>query len=391
MRVILIVLDGCGCGAAPDAAAYHDAGSNTLGNCAHAVGGLALPALGECGLGNLTAIEGVPSVARTRGAFGKMAEASCGKDTQTGHWEMAGLRIDDAFRTYPTGFPPDIIDAFRKATGRGVLGNKAASGTVILDELGQKHWDSGDFIVYTSADSVFQIAAHEDKVPLEELYAAGRAARQILDPHRVGRVIVRPFVGEPGKWKRTYNRRDFAMPPPAPTVLDHVKQAGIDVVAVGKIEDIFAAQGITRSVHTEGNADGLDHTIRLLDEVERGFIFVNLVDFDMLYGHRRDPAGYARALGEFDSWLPKLRAAMGPRDLAILSSDHGNDPCAPGTDHTREHVPLLAFGPARAEGQDLGVRKTFADIGATVAEAFGVEPTPHGESFFARVAGATQG
>ncbi|MCC6993679.1 MAG: phosphopentomutase [Deltaproteobacteria bacterium] len=385
-RIILIVLDGCGCGATQDAGKYHDEGSNTLGHCAHAVGGLHLPALADAGLGNLTAIEGVAPVAHAHGAFGKLAEASCGKDTQTGHWEMAGLRIDDAFTTFSTGFPPEIIDAFRKATGRGVLGNKAASGTVILDELAPKHLETGDFIVYTSADSVFQIAAHEDKVPLEELYAAGHAARKILDPYRVGRVILRPFVGEAGKWKRTYNRRDLAMPPPAPTVLDHLKGAGHEVVAVGKIDDIFAGRGVTRAIHTEGNADGLEHTLRLLSEVDRGLIFVNLVDFDMLYGHRRDPAGYARALTEFDTWLPRLRGALGPGDLAILSSDHGNDPCAPGTDHTREHVPLLAFGPSRAEGADLGVRKTFADIGATVADAFGVTAPPHGESFFPRIA-----
>lgn len=384
-RIVLLVLDGCGCGETPDAASYGDASSNTLAHIADAVGGMALPHLGEVGLGNLTPIKGVPREARARGAFGKLAEASRGKDTQTGHWEMAGLRIDDAFATYPKGFPPEIIDAFKKATGRGVLGNKAASGTTILDELGPKHLETGDFIVYTSADSVFQIAAHEEKVPLEELYAAGHAARKILDPYRVGRIILRPFVGQPGAFKRTYNRRDFAMPPPAPTVLDHMKNAGMNVVGVGKIEDIFATRGITRSVHTEGNADGLEHTLTLLDEVDRGLIFVNLVDFDMLYGHRRDPQGYYRALTDFDAWMPRLWAKLGKRDLVMVSSDHGNDPTAPGTDHTREHVPLLAFGPGVATGADLGTRATFADIGRTLADAFDVAPTPHGQSFLGQL------
>jgi phosphopentomutase len=386
-RVLLIVLDSVGCGAAADAATYGDEGTDTLGNISRHVGGLTLPYLQKYGIGNLTQILGVPPVARPAGAYGKMQEASAGKDTTTGHWEMAGLRIDDAFTTFPDGFPEEILAPFRERTGRGVLGNKPASGTVILDELGAEHMKTGAFIVYTSGDSVFQIAAHEDVVPLAELYKASEIARDILDRHRVGRVIARPFVGDgPGKFKRTYNRKDFSMPPPTPTVLDAIAQKGLPVVGVGKIEDIYAGRGITEGIHTEGNADGLEKTVELLGRDGGGLIFVNLVDFDMLYGHRNDPDGYYQCLRQFDEFMPRLEAALRPGDLVMVTADHGNDPTTPSTDHSREYVPILAFGPACRVGVDLGIRRTFADIGATLADVFGVTRPTHGESFLSQIA-----
>ena len=386
-RVILIVMDSVGCGATPDAGAYGDEGTDTLGNTARAVGGMTLPSLEKYGLGNLTPIAGVPPAARPAGAYGKMREASAGKDTTTGHWELAGLKVERAFRTFPDGFPPEILAPFRQRTGRAVLGNKAASGTVILDELGPEHVKTGALIVYTSADSVFQIAAHEAVVPLEELYRASRVAREILDPYGVGRVIARPFVGSgPGQYRRTYNRRDFSMQPPEPTVLDAISGRGLPVVGVGKIGDIYDRRGITEDVHTEGNADGLAKTLEALARTPHGLIFVNLVDFDMLFGHRNNPGGYYACLRELDAWLPALEARLAPGDLVMLTADHGNDPTTPGTDHTREHVPILAFGPTCAPGRDLGTRRTFADVGATLADAFGVARPPHGTSFLAELA-----
>jgi phosphopentomutase len=386
-RVLLLVMDSVGCGATPDAGAYGDEGSNTLAHVAEHVGGMQLPHLQRYGLGNLTPIRGVPAEPHPAGAFGKMREASAGKDTTTGHWEMAGLRVDHAFRTFAQGFPPEILDPFQARTGRRVLGNKPASGTEILEELGERHMATGDLIVYTSGDSVFQIAAHEQVVPLEELYRASRIAREILDPYGVGRVIARPFVGTgQGSFKRTYNRRDFSMLPPEPTVLDRIAERGLPVVGVGKIEDIYAGRGITRGVHTEGNADGLSKTLGLMGEVTEGLIFVNLVDFDMLYGHRNDPAGYYGCLREFDAFLPALEQALRPGDLVLITADHGNDPTTPGTDHTREHVPLLAFGPTCRPGRDLGTRATFADLGATMAQAFSVASPPHGTSFLSELA-----
>jgi phosphopentomutase len=379
-RVVLIVLDSCGCGAAPDAAAYGDAGSDTLGNMAVRVGGMTLPHLMELGVGHLTTILGVPPFARTRGAFGKMREASAGKDTTTGHWEMTGLHVTTPFPTFPGGFPRELIEQFQRETGRGVLGNKPASGTAILDELGPEHMKTGKVIVYTSADSVFQIAAHEEIVPVEELYRISEVARRLCDALPVARVIARPFVGEPGHFKRTYNRRDFSMPPPGPTVLDAIRDAGLPVVGIGKIWDIFAGQGITKNVHTEGNADGCAHTLTELDQLERGLVFTNLVDFDMLYGHRRDPAGYYAALQEFDTFLPALEQRLGPRDLAFITADHGNDPTFAGTDHTREFVPILAYG-GRSAGHDLGVRMGFYDLAQTLADAFGLPPRSRGVSF----------
>ena len=384
-RVIWIVLDSCGCGAAPDAKSYGDDGSNTLGNMSVKLGGLTLPHLQGLGLGHLTTILGVPPVAAPRAAFGKMREASAGKDTTTGHWEMAGLQVDTAFPTFPHGFPAEMMKRFEQAIGRGTLGNKTASGTEIIEELGAEHLKTGKPIVYTSADSVFQIAAHEEVIPVDELYRISEAARKLCDEIPVARVIARPFVGEPGKFKRTYNRRDFSMPPPSATVLDAIADAKLPVIGVGKIWDIFAGRGVTENVHSEGNADGCVRTLEAMERVERGLVFTNLVDFDMLYGHRRDPAGYYRALQEFDAFLPRLQQKLGPRDLAIITADHGNDPTYRGTDHTREFVPLIAMS-ARAAGHDLGVRNGFYDIAQTLAEGFDLLPRARGLSFLSAVA-----
>src|SRR5690606_38235071 len=315
--------------------------------------------------GNILPIDGVAPARAPRGAHGKCAELSAGKDTSTGHWEIAGLRIDKPFRTFPDGFPEEILEPLRRKTGRGVIGNRAASGTAIIQELGDQHRQTGDLIVYTSADSVFQIAAHEETIPIEEQYEICRIAREILDPYNVGRVIARPFVGaRTGEYTRTYNRKDFAMPPPEPTVLDHLVAAGLPVVGVGKIPDIYCHRGISEEIHTEGNHDGMLRTREVLGRVERGLVFVNLVDFDSLYGHRRGPAGYYRCLREFDADLAALSSDIDPgRDLVLITADHGNAPTFPGTDHTREYVPLIAFGPPQAAGVDLGVRSSFADIG----------------------------
>jgi len=387
-RVILLVMDSVGAGSTPDAARYGDDGADTLGHTAEAVGGADLPTLGSFGLGNIVSMRGVPPAVRPLGAWGKCAELSAGKDTSTGHWELAGLRIERAFPLFPAGFPPEILEPFTRRTGRGVLGNRPASGTEIIQELGDAHRATGDLIVYTSGDSVFQIAAHEETVPVEELYRICRIAREILDPYQVGRVIARPFVGpRAGEYVRTYNRKDFAMPPPEPTVLDRLLEAGWPVVGVGKIPDIYCHRGIGEEVHTEGNADGMARTREVMARVERGLVFVNLVDFDSLYGHRRDPAGYHRCLHEFDAELAQLARAIDPaRDLVMVTADHGNDPTWRGTDHTREYVPLLAFGPAAARGVELGVRASFADVGATVADIFRVPPPPHGDSFLRAIA-----
>lgn len=382
-RVILLVMDSVGAGEAPDAGSYGDAGSNTLGHIARAAGGADWPTLAALGLGNILPLEGVAPARKPRGAFGKLTELSTGKDTATGHWELAGLRLDTPFRTFPDGFPEEILAPLREKTGRGVLGNRAASGTEIIQELGDEHRRTGALIVYTSADSVFQVAAHEDVVPVEELWAICRTARAILDPYNVGRVIARPFVGDKkGEYTRTYNRRDFAMPPPEPTVLDRIRDAGQPVVGIGKIPDIYCGRGITEDIHTEGNVDGMRQTRQVMQRVHHGLIFTNLVDFDTLYGHRRDPAGYYRSLCEFDRELRDLEAELDPtRDLVLITADHGNDPTFPGTDHTREYVPLLAFGPRRAAGVDLDTRGSFADVGATLAEIFRVKAPPVGKSF----------
>jgi phosphopentomutase len=379
-RAVIVVADGVGCGAAPDAAAYGDVGADTLANLARRVGGLRLPNLAALGLGNVTSIEGVPATSTPRAAVGTMEEASAGKDTITGHWEMAGLLTEEAMPTFPHGFPPEITGALRAASGRGLLGNKPASGTEIIQELGAAHMATGDLILYTSADSVLQIAAHEEVVPLPELYAICTAARAIADRHRIGRVIARPFVGPPGAFRRTYNRRDYALVPPAPTLLDTLAGAGAAVVGVGKIADIFAGRGVGESLHSEGNADGMRLTLEALARMPRGLLFVNLVDFDMLYGHRNDCPGFARSLVELDAWLPALSAALGARDAVFITADHGNDPTTPGTDHTRERVPLLAFGPA-LRPTPLGVRASFSDLGQTVAAGLGAPPLARGSSF----------
>jgi phosphopentomutase len=381
-RVVLIVLDGVGVGALPDAAAYGDAGSNTLAHVAEAVGGLRLPNLEALGLGHIGDFRGLRKVSEPDGCFGKMAQLAKGKDTTAGHWELAGLILQKPFPTYPDGFPPAVIEAFEKAIGRKVLGNRPASGTEIIKELGEEHVRSGSPIVYTSADSVFQIAAHEEVVPLEQLYQMCREARKLLrPPHGVGRVIARPFSGDPGRFTRTVHRRDFSLEPPAPTLLDLLKAAGEPVVGIGKIDDIFKSRGLTRATHTGTNAEGMAETVRALATVPRGLVFVNLVDFDMLYGHRKDATGFAGALGEFDHWLPTLLGQMRQGDLLCLTADHGNDPTRPGTDHSREYVPLLTYGPRLARGVSLGDRATLADLGQTIADALHVKRLAWGESF----------
>jgi phosphopentomutase len=383
-RFVILVADSVGCGALPDAAAYGDQGSDTLGNTSRAAGGLRLPNLGRLGLGHLTPIAGVPPDPAPRGSYGKMAERSEGKDTITGHWEMMGVVLREGLRLFPGGFPPEILEPWLRETGApGVLANRAASGTVIIQELGEEHQRTGKPIVYTSADSVFQVACHEETVPLETLYAWCRAARRILDPWRVARVIARPFVGPPGGYVRTYNRKDFSLPAPAPTVLERLVEHGVPVVAVGKIADIFDRKGITEEIHTAGNADGLARTERLLETVERGLVFANLVDFDMLYGHRNDAAGYARALEALDAAMPRLLERLRPDDILAVTADHGCDPTTPSTDHSREYVPLLVYAPG-SPGRALGVRESFADLGATVAEYFGVT-APEGRSFLGEV------
>ncbi|HET8725385.1 MAG TPA: phosphopentomutase [Anaeromyxobacteraceae bacterium] len=385
-RFVILVADSVGVGALPDAGRYGDEGSDTLGNVSRAVGGLSLPVLGRLGLGNVARVQGVPPVERPEASWGRMAERSPGKDTLTGHWEMMGVPLEEPLALFPRGFPPEVLDPWLAATGApGVLGNRAASGTAIIEELGEEHQRTGKPIVYTSADSVFQVAAHEETVPLETLYAWCREARRILDPLRVARVIARPFVGRPGAYQRTYNRRDLAMPPPRPTVLERLAAAGVPVVGVGKIGDIYDRRGVSEDVHTAGNADGLRRTAEVLGRMERGLLFVNLVDFDMLWGHRNDVQGYARGLEEMDRGLPPVLSALRPGDLLAITADHGCDPTTPSTDHSREHVPLLVLSPGR-EGAPLGTRSSFADLGATVAEYFGVEAGA-GAGFLAAITG----
>jgi phosphopentomutase len=384
-RVVILVLDSVGVGALPDAAKYGDKGCNTLGNTARAVSGLNLPHLYRLGLGNIIAVEGVPAVGNPLASFGKMAEKSSGKDTTTGHWELAGLILNRSFPVYPDGFPPEVISTFEKQTGRKVLGNKAASGTAIIEELGPRHIETGFPIVYTSADSVFQIAAHEKIIPVAELYAICRIAREILvGEHAVGRVIARPFEGLPGSFRRTERRHDFSLTPPGKTVLDLLKENSINVTAVGKIKDIFDGKGISNSIHTKGNMDGVDQLLKILNSERNGLIFINLVDFDMLYGHRNDVRGYARALEKLDGRLPEIFNLMRDDDIIIFTADHGCDPTAPGTDHTREYVPLLVYGRPVYGGINLGVRETFADMAATVADIFGFE-FGVGRSFWSQI------
>lgn len=366
-RIFLIVLDSVGAGALPDAAAYGDAGANTLGHIierAHPH----LPNMEAMGLGLIPGVGG-PVPEGGAGVYGRAAEVSAGKDTTTGHWEIAGLRLDTPFPTYPNGFPPEVMDAFEKAIGTRTLGNYPASGTAILDELGEEHIRTGYPIVYTSADSVFQIAAHEQVIPLEELYRICETARAMLTgEYLVGRVIARPFIGGSGAYTRTENRRDYAMPPFSDTILDALDRAGLPVVGIGKIEDIFCHRGVTVVDHTRNNPAGIAATQRFLESGEGAFIFANLVDFDMLYGHRNDVEGYAAALEAFDAALPAMLGALREGDLLMVTADHGCDPTTPGTDHTREYIPLVAAGPRVRAGVNLGTRSTFADIGATVYE-----------------------
>lgn len=382
-RVIVIVLDSVGIGELPDACTYGDVGSHTLGNIAQAVGGLKLPNMQKMGLGNIAILDGIKPQLHPTAVYGKMAEVSAGKDTTTGHWELMGLFLEQPFPLYPDGFPPEVMDTFESAIGRGTLGNYPASGTVIIEELGAEHMASGKPIIYTSGDSVFQIAAHEEIIPIEELYDMCRTAREILrGQHEVSRVIARPFIGTPDKFTRTANRHDFSVVPPQPTVLDALKNAGFMSYAVGKINDIFVGQGITDYVTTQDNMDGVDKTIAVMKErQESGLIFVNLVDFDAKFGHRNNPQGYANALVEFDQRLPEILAALTPNDLLVLTADHGNDPTFPGTDHTREYVPILITGSNVKPGVNIGVRRTFADLAATIADIFNLPTTTHGESF----------
>lgn len=386
-RVFLFVLDSLGVGELPDAVRFGDEGSHTLDHIVTATGGLEVPRLERLGLGHIAGVTQVTRVQSPAGAYGRMAEQSPGKDTSTGHWEMMGCPLDRAFPVYAEGFPEEILRPFLERSGlAGVLENAPASGTEVIDRLGPEHVATGKPIVYTSADSVFQVAAHEEHFGLDRLMEICGIAREILTPYGVGRVIARPFIGEPGSYQRTYNRRDFSLLPPTPTSLDRLKAAGVPVVGVGKIEDIFAAQGVTESIHTEGNADGMATMARLAAERDEGLFFVNLVDFDMLYGHRRDPAGYRRALETFDREFADFEALLRPGDLVLLTADHGNDPTnRENTDHTREYVPILATGPGLRAGVDLGTRSTFADVGATVEEALMGVAGPVGTSFLPEI------
>lgn len=374
-RVIWIVLDGVGVGALPDAAAYGDAGANTLKHLAAAVGGLSLPNLERKGLGNLARMDGVPPRPDAEGCFGIMREASPGKDSTTGHWELAGVILERPFPVYPEGFPAALVREFEERVGRGVLGNKAASGTAIIEELGAEHLRTGKPILYTSADSVFQLAAHTAVIPVEELYRMCRSARELLvGEHAVGRVIARPFEGEPGAFRRIGARRlDLSLPPPRPTVLELCREAGLPVQGVGKVGDIYAGRGFDRSPHTASNAETMQRILEETRRKGRGIIMSNLVDFDMLWGHRRDTAGFAQGLREFDDFLPRLEQSMQEGDLCLLVSDHGCDPTHTGSDHTREHGLLMAFGARVMNGVDLGVRGTFADCGKSVADLLGVD------------------
>ena len=380
-RIVWIVLDSVGVGAMPDAPEFHDPpGADTLGNIAR-VRGLRLPNLARMGLGNIKPLQGIPPAAAPTGAYGRCTLASPGKDTTTGHWEMVGIHLDKPFPLYPHGFPVEVLDEFERRIGRHWLGNVARSGTEIIRELGAEHMRTGSPIVYTSADSVFQVAAHEEVIPLWEQYKICETAREILrGPNEVGRVIARPFIGAPGDFTRTANRHDYAVPPPAGMLLDRLEERGVLVRSVGKIFDIFLGRGIRDGVKIKNNADGMAKTLAVMAEPGAGLIFVNLVDFDQQYGHRNDVEGYGAALEQFDDWLPEFESALRPGDLAIFTADHGCDPTVPGTDHTREYVPLLAFGPQVRAGVNLGLRASLSDIGQTVAANFGVSIN-HGASF----------
>ncbi|WP_420848192.1 phosphopentomutase [Natranaerofaba carboxydovora] len=381
-KVVLVVLDGVGIGALPDAKNFGDDGANTLGNISKKIEDFKLPNFSDFGLGNISEIAGIDITEVPLAYYGKMTQKSAGKDTTSGHWEIAGNIIEKPFPTYPNGFPDEIIEKFKKETGKDVLGNKAASGTEIIIELGKEHLKNRAPIVYTSADSVFQIAAHEEVIPLEELYELCETARRILTgEHGVGRVIARPFKGEYPNFVRTEKRKDFSLKPPENNLLSIIKNSGKEVVGVGKIEDIFAGESLTKSIKTKDNTDGIEKTLEMVNEIDEGLIITNLIDFDMLYGHRNDCSGFFDALYEFDLNLPLFLANLNDDDLLIITSDHGCDPTYPGTDHTREYVPLLVYNHNFKEPKNLGVRDTFADVGQTIAQVLDIDSTEDGESF----------
>lgn len=381
-RIFVVVMDSVGIGEAPDADLFGDKGSDTLGHIAEEMNGLHMPNLAKLGLGNIREIKGIDKAQQPLAYYTKMKEASTGKDTMTGHWEIMGLNISTPFRVFPNGFPELLVNELEAKMGRGIIGNVPASGTEIMERLGEEHMKTGALIVYTSADSVLQIAAHEDIVPIEKLYKICEIAREVTmaDEYKVGRVIARPFTGEPGSFKRTSNRHDYALKPFNRTVMDELKDSGFDVLAIGKISDIFDGEGVTESLRTVSNMDGMDKLIQTIDQDFRGLSFLNLVDFDALYGHRRDPEGYGKALEEFDARMPEVLEKLKEDDLLIITADHGNDPVHEGTDHTREYVPLLVYSKRFKEGTELPIRDTFADIGATVAANFDVKMPAFGKS-----------
>ena len=389
-KLILIVLDSVGVGELPDAGAYGDKGTNTISHIAQEVGGLRLPNLAALGLGNITNIKGVSTNKNAIGCFGKMAEASEGKDSTTGHWEIAGIITRRAFPLYPNGFPKKLLEEFLRVTGcKGYLGNKPASGTEIIKELGDEHMRTSYPIVYTSGDSVFQIAAHQDVIPLERLYEICQKTREqvVVGEHRVGRVIARPFIGTSGNYMRTPFRRDYAVKPPAKTVLDILHENGVSTIGVGKIDDLFCGHGLQEKIHIKSNAEGIEEILKAGKSMRSGFLMANLVDFDMLFGHRQDAKGYAKALEEFDVKLPEIQKCIGEDDVLILTADHGNDPTDQSTDHTREYVPVLCYTKSGKKNVNLGVRSTFADAGKTVAEFFNAENTQllSGQSFLSNI------
>lgn len=385
-RVILIVLDSIGIGALPDADKYGDAGANTLNHIAQICGGINIPNLSGLGIGNIEGLDNIEKADEPTASFGRAKEMSSGKDTTTGHWEMMGLFLEKPFKTFHEGFPRDFIEAFSNKIGRKVIGNYPASGTEIIKELGKEHEETGAIIVYTSADSVFQIAAHEEVVPLEELYNICAVAREMLTGDlQVARVIARPFTGKEGNYTRTSNRRDFSISPFSDTVLDFIKDKELEVKAVGKIEDIFNKKGITEAVHTENNMDGVDKTLDYMEKNFEGLIFTNLVDFDSKYGHRRNPEGYKQAIEEFDDRLPEIIHALRDEDILIITADHGNDPTYIGTDHTREYIPVLVYGEYIKNGVDIGTLETFADIGATIADYLNAGMPEYGKSFLNKI------
>jgi phosphopentomutase len=386
-RAIVIVLDGVGAGEAPDAAEYGDAGCNSLSNTARAVGGLDMPNLQAIGLGHITPILGVSPVNPTRGAYGKMQPASVGKDSISGHWELMGIYLTEPFPTYPNGFPPDVLAEFKRLTGLDILGNKPASGTEIIKELGLEHMRTGKPIIYTSADSVFQIAANEHIIPIDQQYELCQVARKMLTgKHAVGRVIARPFVGtDPANFKRTLNRRDYPLTPQEDTVMDTLIAAGKKVFGTGKIDDLFGGRGLSGTKHSEDNQSSIQGLLEYLDQDFEGLIFSNLIEFDMVFGHRNDAIGYAAALETFDRAIPDICLKMRPTDIAMIVADHGVDPTTPGTDHSREYIPLLIFGPAVKGNVNLGIRSSFSDVGATLAEIFGVKPPRIGTSFLREI------